>query len=39
MFKIVHSIEAVCRVLVSLCRTICTVFKCPEHFKKGDKNE
>ncbi len=35
MFKVVHLIEAVCRIVVNVCRTICNVFKCPEHCKEG----
>lgn len=39
MFKIVHLIDAVCRIVLSACRTVCNVFMCPEHSKKGDNNE
>ena len=39
MFKFVHLIESVSRFLVSVCRSICNVFMCPEHSKKGDNNE
>ncbi len=38
MFKIVHLVEAVCRIVVTVCRSICNVFMCPEHSKKGENN-
>ena len=37
MFKIVHLIEAICRIVVNVCRSICNVFMCPEH-KKGEND-
>lgn len=39
MFKIVHLIQAVCRIVLTVCRSVCNVFLCPEHAKKGDNNE
>ena len=38
MFKVVHLIDAVCRILLNVCQSICNIFMCPEH-KKGDNHE
>lgn len=35
MFKWVHIVESVCRVVVNICKSICNIFKCPDHSKEG----
>lgn len=39
MFKWVHLIQSLCRIVYSACQSICNVFKCPVHTKKGDNDE
>ena len=39
MFKVVHLISAVCRIVLDVCRSICNIFMCPEHSKKGENDE
>ena len=38
MWKIVHLIDSVCRILLNVCHSICDIFMCPVH-KKGDNRE
>lgn len=37
MFRWVHLIEAIASLVGKICRSICNVFRCPDHFESEEK--
>lgn len=39
MFRWVHLIDLICKLIHRICRSICAVFGCSDHVKEENKNE